>query len=579
MIKKLSASIREYKKETLLSPLFIMAEVLLEVSIPLIMADLIDQGVEAGDMGYILERGVVLAFLALLSLFFGVLSANAAAKASAGFAKNLRQDLFHNIQSFSFSSLDKFSTSSLITRLTTDVTNVQQAFMMLIRMGARSPALLVFAMIMAFRINSRLALIYLGVLPFLAAGLILIIKNALPLFEKVFLTYDVLNRVVQENLRGIRVVKSFVREDHEIGKFSRVSEDLYNFFTKAERYLAGTMPLMQASVYICMLLISWVGAKLILGGDMTTGQLMSMITYTMQILMSLMMLSMVLVMSTISKAAAVRITEALEEKPSILQAEHPQTRVGDGSVSFRNVFFSYTGDASAPCLSNIDLDISAGQTIGILGGTGSGKTSLVQLIPRLYDATEGSVLVGGTDVRQIGLEALRDSVALVLQRNMLFSGTIAENLRWGKPDATGEELARACGLAQAEDFIGRFAAGYDTLLEQGGTNLSGGQRQRLCIARALLKDPKILILDDSTSAVDTQTEARIKESLRRGMPRTTKLIIAQRISSVQDADRILVLDNGSVSGYGTHEELLENNAVYREVYESQTKGGDFDVPA
>lgn len=576
MIKKLSASLREYKKDTLLSPLFIMAEVLLEVSIPLIMADLIDAGVEAGNMGHILNRGVLLILLALLSLYFGVLAANAAARASAGFAKNLRRDLFHNIQSFSFSNLDRFSTSSLVTRLTTDVTNVQQAFMMLIRMGARSPAMLVFAMVMAFRINSRLALIYLGVLPFLAAGLTLIMKHALPAFEKVFRTYDDLNRVVQENLRGIRVVKSFVREDREIEKFSLVSETLYNYFVKAERYLAGTMPLMQASVYACMLLISWVGAKLILGGSMTTGQLMSMITYTMQILMSLMMLSMVLVMSTISRAAAARIAEVLDEAPTIAESESAVPCVPDGSIRLKDVSFSYTGDPSSPCLWDIDLEILPGQTVGILGGTGSGKSTLVQLIPRLYDVTGGTVMVGGTDVRNISLKALRDSVAMVLQRNTLFAGTVAENLRWGNPEATDEDLVRACELAQADGFIRRFDHGYDTHLDQGGTNVSGGQRQRLCIARALLKNPKILILDDSTSAVDTQTEARIKEALRQELPETTKLIIAQRISSIQDADRILVLDNGRINGFGTHSELLESNTVYREVFESQTKGGDFD---
>ncbi|MDD2301429.1 MAG: ABC transporter ATP-binding protein [Bacillota bacterium] len=579
MIKKLSASIREFKKDTLLSPLFIMAEVLLEVSIPLIMADLVDRGVEAGNMDHILNRGFLLVLLALLSLFFGVLAANAAARASAGFAKNLRQDLFHNIQAFSFSNLDKYSSSSLITRITTDVTNVQQAFMMLIRMGARSPAMLVFAMIMAFQINGRLALIYLAVLPFLAGGLIFIMRNALPIFEKVFQTYDVLNRVVQENLRGIRVVKSFVREDHEIQKFSDTSETLYRYFVKAEHFLAGTMPLMQASVYSCMLLISWVGAKLILSSEMSTGQLMSMITYTMQILMSLMMLSMVLVMSTISRAPAVRITEVLDEKPSITQKENAVAQVRDGSVRFRNVSFSYTGDASSLCLWPMDLTIESGQTIGIIGGTGSGKSSLVQLIPRLYDVTDGAVLVGGTDVRDIDLKTLRVNVAMVLQRNTLFSGTVEENLRWGNPDATAEDLARACELAQADGFIRRFEHGYDTRLEQGGTNVSGGQRQRLCIARALLKKPKILILDDSTSAVDTQTEARIKEALRNEMPDTTKLIIAQRISSIQDADRILVLDNGRISGFGTHDELLVQNTVYREVYESQTKGGDFDVSA
>ncbi len=576
MIKKLSSSLREYKKDTLLSPLLIMAEVLLEVSIPLIMADLIDAGVEAGNMGHILNRGALLVLLALLSLYFGVLAANAAARASAGFAKNLRRDLFHNIQAFSFSNLDRFSTSSLVTRLTTDVTNVQQAFMMLIRMGARSPAMLIFAMIMAFRINGRLALIYLGVLPFLAAGLVLIMKHALPVFEKVFRTYDDLNRVVQEDLRGIRVVKSFVREDREIEKFSRVSETLSGYFVKAERYLAGTMPLMQASVYACMLLISWMGAKLILGGSMTTGQLMSMITYTMQILMSLMMLSMVLVMSTISRAAAVRITEVLDEAPSISESETPVSSVADGSIHLKNVSFSYTGGDSSLCLWDIDLEILPGQTIGIIGGTGSGKSTLVQLIPRLYDVTGGAVLVGGVDVRDISLKALRDSVAMVLQRNTLFAGTVADNLRWGAPEATEEELVRACELAQADGFIRRFDHGYDTRLEQGGTNVSGGQRQRLCIARALLKKPRILILDDSTSAVDTQTEARIKEALRKEMPDTTKLIIAQRISSIQDADRILVLDNGRISGLGTHDELLVNNTVYREVFESQTRGGDFD---
>jgi ATP-binding cassette, subfamily B, multidrug efflux pump len=578
-IKKIAKSIREYRRDTLLAPFFVTLEIILEVLIPLIMADLIDYGIQAGDMDYILKTGLTLIALALLALMFGVLAGGASARASAGFAKNLRRDMYYNIQSFSFASLDKYSTSGLVTRLTTDVTNVQQTFMVFIRMAVRSPGILVFALIMAFRINKELALVFLWVLPFLAIGLIFLMSKAFPLFEKVFKIYDKLNNVVQENLRGIRVVKSYVREEYETEKFNKVSSDLYAHYSKAEKYLAFTMPLMQTSVYCCMLLISWIGAKLIVSDSMSTGQLMSMITYTMQILMSLMMLSMVLVMTTMSKASALRIVEVLDEKSDLVDGENPADHVADGSVCFHGVDFSYTGDKDKLCLSGIDLKIEAGQTVGIIGGTGSGKSSLVQLIPRLYDATCGSVSVGGVDVKDISIKTLRDNVAMVLQKNILFSGTVRENLLWGNKEASGEELARACELAQAHGFISEFQDGYDTLIQQGGTNVSGGQRQRLCIARALLKNPKVLILDDSTSAVDTRTDKLIRQALKDALPRTTKIIIAQRIASVQDADQIVVLDNGKVNGIGTHEELLLGNEIYREVFESQTKGGDFDVAA
>lgn len=577
MLKKLLGSVREYRRDALLSPVYLMFEVLLEVSVPMVMADLIDRGVEAGNMEHILARGILLIGLAILALTFGVLAAGASARASAGFAKNLRQDVFHNIQRFSFSNLDRLSVSSLITRLTTDITNVQQAFMMSIRMGVRSPSMFLFAMIMAFRINRRLALVYVCVIPFLIAGLGWILVRAFPVFERVFKTYDGLNQVVQENLRGIRVVKSFVREDHEVEKFSAVSDTLFRHFVKADRYMAGTMPIMQLSTYVSMLLISWLGARMIVAGDMTTGQLMSMITYTMQILMSLMMLSMMLVMISISRAAAARIVEVLDEEPTIVAPEAAIDSVADGSIRFQDVAFSYKGDPEAPCMAGIDLTIASGETVGIIGGTGSGKTTLVQLIPRLYDATLGTVYVGGLDVKSYDLKALRDAVSIVLQRNTLFTGTIAENLRWGNEDATDAELEWASRLAQADGFIRRFEKGYDTHIEQGGTNVSGGQRQRLCLARALLKKPKILILDDATSAVDTATEASIRNGLREAMPGTTKLIISQRILSIQDADRILVLDGGRVVDVGTHDELLASSDIYREVFQSQTKGGDFDV--
>ena len=577
MVKKLFRMAGTFRRFALLSSSFIILEALVDVSIPLIMADMIDRGVEAGDADYILRRGMLLIAAALLSLTFGVLSAHFAAYASAGFAKNLRRNTFYGIQRFSFTNLDHFPASGLITRLTTDVSNVQQAFMMSIRMGTRSPSMLLFAMVMAFRINQRLALVYLVILPFMALGLGLIMKLALPVFEDVYRTYDEMNRVVMENLRGIRVVKSFVREDHEIEKFRGVSDQLFRFYRKAERYMAGSSPLMQMSLYSTMLLISWFGARLILAGHMTTGQLMSMVTYAMQILMSLMMLSMVLVMLTISRAAASRILEVLEEEPTITPVQDAQTRVEDGSIRFEDVSFCYGGDLSSPALSHIDLDIQAGMTVGIIGGTGSGKSSLVQLIPRLYDATAGRVLVGGQDVRLMDLKALRDAVAMVLQKNLLFEGSIRDNLRWGKEDADDEELIRVCRIAQAHGFISRLEKGYDTLLEQGGSNLSGGQRQRLCIARALLKDPQILILDDSTSAVDTQTEARIQAALKEDMPKATKIVIAQRISSVRDADVILVLDEGRIAGLGSHDTLIQDHPIYREVFQSQMKGGDFDL--
>lgn len=582
MIKELMKSIREYAKDSLMSPLMVSCEVVMEVLIPMLMAKLIDHGIDAGNLGYIWKMGFVLMLTSMISLMFGVLSGRYAARASAGFAKNLRKDMYYNVQNFSFSNIDKFSTASIVTRLTTDVTNVQQAYQMIIRMAVRAPIMLAFSMFMAFRINAEMALIFLGVVPVLGIGLWLIMSHAHPVFERVFRTYDKLNRVVQENLHGIRVVKSYVREAHETDKFETISSDIYKDFSFAEKLIAFNMPLMQFCMYSCMLLISWFGSKLIVASGnipengMSTGQLMSMMTYSMQILMSLMMLSMVFVMIIISRASIERIVEILKEDSDLKNGAAPVKEVKDGSVVFEHVNFSYTGDKEKLCLKDINLQIRSGETVGIIGGTGSSKTSLVQLIPRLYDVTEGRLLVGGLDTRAYDIEALRDQVAMVLQKNVLFSGTIKENLRWGKEDATDEELIHACRLAQADEFIQTFPEGYDTYIEQGGSNVSGGQKQRLCIARALLKKPKILILDDSTSAVDTRTDALIRKAFREEIPETTKLIIAQRISSVQEADKIIVMHEGRISAAGTHEELLKTSEIYREVYESQVKGGTAD---
>ena len=579
MVRKLLRSVREYKTSSLLAPLFVTCEVILEVIIPMLMANLIDFGIEAGNMQYILKMGLALVIFCIVSLTFGALSGKYAAVASAGFAKNLREDMYNKVQEYSFSNIDKFSTASIVTRLTTDITNIQNAYMMSIRVAVRCPIMLIFALFMAFQINSHLAPIFVIAIPILAVGLVIIISNAKRIFERIFRTYDKLNNVVQENLRGIRVVKSFVREDHETEKFCSVSKEIYQDFSKAEKILAFNAPLMQFCAYGCMLLISWLGAKLIVASGnnpavgMTTGDLTSMFSYTMQILMSLMMFSMVFVMITISYASMERAEEILDEKSDLHNPENPVYEVKDGSIEFDHVNFVYGKNADKLCLDNVNLKIPSGATVGIIGGTGSSKSTLVQLIPRLYDATEGAVKVGGRDVREYDIESLREEVAMVLQKNVLFSGTIKDNLRWGKEDATDEEMRHVCQLAQADEFIQTFPDGYDTYIEQGGTNVSGGQKQRLCIARALLKKPKILILDDSTSAVDTKTDALIRMAFREEIPNTTKIIIAQRISSVEDADLILVLDDGKINGMGTHEELLANNEIYREVYESQQKGG------
>ncbi len=575
MIKRLLKSVREFKKDALLTPFFVVLEVVMEVIIPLIMALLIDKGIDGQDMAAIWKYGIILVLCAMLALVFGAAAGTFAARASTGFARNLRHDMYYNVQNFSFSNIDKFSTGSIVTRLTTDVTNVQNAFQMCTRIAVRCPVMLVFALFMAMKINSRMALVFLAVLPILAIGMGILMKVVGPVFERAFKIYDRMNTVVQENVRGIRVVKTYVREDHETEKFEGVSGMLYRTFSKAQKTMAGVMPLMQFCMYACMLLISWFGARLIVGGSMTTGELTSMFSYAMQILMSLMMVAMVFVMITMAKASAERVAEILDEQPDLHNPANPIREVKDGAIEFDDVSFSYKGDERKLALKNVNLHIKAGQTVGILGGTGSAKSTLVQLIPRLYDTTHGTVKVGGVDVRDYDIEALRDQVAMVLQKNVLFSGTIKENLRWGDENASDEELERVCRLAQADEFIQQMPDKYDTHIEQGGSNVSGGQKQRLCIARALLKKPKILILDDSTSAVDTKTDALIRKAFAEEIPDTTKIIIAQRVSSVQDADQIVILDGGTVQAVGTHDELLAANTIYQEIYNQQNrKGGE-----
>ncbi len=574
MYRKLMAYIKEYKLASLLAPIFVSLEVVMEVLIPMMMAQIIDVGLANNNIPYVYKIGIIMMGMALVSLLFGALSGRYAAVASAGVAKNLRQAIYYKIQDFSFANIDKFSTSSLVTRLTTDVTNVQNAYQVIIRMLVRAPIMLVFALFMSFQLNARLSVIFLFVIPFLGIALYFIMTRAHPNFVKMFKKYDLVNLVVQENLTSIRTVKAYVREDYENKKFKNATGELQQYSINAEKILAFNSPIMQLSMYFTIIMISWFGAQFIIGGSMETGQLMSLFTYVTQILSSLMMISMSFVMVTMAKSSAERIVEVLDEESDLTNAESPLTQVNDGSIEFKNVDFSYSKDPNNLALSQINIKIESGQTIGILGGTGSAKTSLVQMIPRLYDATSGQVLVGGQDVRNIDIETLRDNVAMVLQKNVLFSGTIKENLRWGDANATDEDIIHACQLAQADEFIQTFPDKYDTMLDQGGTNVSGGQKQRLCIARALLKKPKILILDDSTSAVDTKTDALIRKAFKEEIPNTTKIIIAQRVSSVEDADMIIVLDDGKINGIGTHEELLKTNAIYQEVYESQTKGDD-----
>lgn len=577
MIRRLTAHIGEFKRDTLMAPVSVILEVILEVLLPVLMASVIDRGVEAGNMNYVVKMGVVMLAVAMLSLLAGTMSGVFAARASMGFGRNLRKAMYDNIQDFSFRNIDRFSTAGLVTRMTTDVTNVQNAFQMIIRMFVRAPIMMISALFMCVSISPRLSLIFLAALIFLGCVLAFVITRAFPIFDEMFKGYDRLNASVQENLTGIRVVKAYVREDYEKEKFRGATGNLKDLSVHAERLVVMNQPVMQFTVYSCIMLVSWFGAKLIVvDGTMTTGQLMSLFTYTMQILMSLMMISMIFVMTTMARSSAERIVEVLDEKSSLHDPEHPVPEVEDGSIWFDHVNFSYSDDQEKCVLRDIDLTIHSGETIGIIGGTGSSKSTLVQLIPRLYDVLDGSVMVGGHDVREYRIETLRNAVSMVLQKNVLFSGTILENLRWGDKEATEEQCRHACELAQAHEFIEKMPDGYQTYIEQGGTNVSGGQKQRLCIARALLKKPKILILDDSTSAVDTKTDSLIRKAFAEEIPDTTKLIIAQRISSVQDADRILVLDQGAVVGFGTHEELLKDNDIYRDIYELQQKGADFD---
>ena len=578
MLKKLLAQVKEYKTASILTPICMIFEVIFEVAIPVLMGSIVDDGIVKGDMDHIVKMGLLMLVLALCGLASGILGGVFAAKASTGFAKNLRKAMFDHIQTFSFANIDKFSTAGLVTRLTTDVTNLQNAYQMILRMCFRAPFSMIFAMIAAFLISPTVASVYLVAVIFLALCLILIARFAMRYFSEVFKRYDELNASVQENVSAIRVVKAYVREEHEQGKFKTAVENIYRMFIKAENMVIINAPLMQFTVYACILLISWLGAHLIHSGSLETGQLMSLLAYCMNILMSLMMLSMIFVMVSLSSASAERVVAVLDEESDITNPDNAVKTVKDGSIDFEKVDFSYQKGNGVPVLKDISLHINSGETIGIIGGTGSAKTSLVNLISRLYDVTDGSVKVGGRDVREYDLETLRDEVAVVLQKNVIFSGTVIDNLRWGKPDASEEECIRACRMACADEFIEKMPEKYNTRIEQGGTNVSGGQKQRLCIARALMKKPKILILDDSTSAVDTATDAKIRKAFREEIPGTTKLIIAQRVTSVQDADRIIVMEEGRVDGFGTHEELLANNAIYREVYESQTGGGDFDQP-
>ena len=574
MIKRILQEVKEYRKASFLAPIFMVGEVVLEISLPFLMSFIIDKGVSQGDMTEVTKYGLIMIVAAFGSLFCGAMSGKYAAYASAGFAKNLRRAMFYNIQDFSFHNIDKFSTAGLVTRLMTDVTNIQNAYQMVLRMCVRAPLTLVCAMAMTFVINAELSMVFLYAIAFLGIVLIFIMKFAHPIFLQVFNRYDDLNASVQENITNMRVVKAYVKEDYEISKFNKASYNIYRMFKKAENILIFNSPAMQLSMYACILAISWLGARMIVGGSMTTGELMSMMTYTTNILMSLMMLSMIFVMLSMSFASVQRIDEVLDEKSDIVSPEKAVTEVKDGSIDFHHVSFAYSADQEADSLEDIDLHIRSGETIGILGGTGSGKSSLVQLIPRLYDVTKGSLNVGGVDVKEFDLDVLRNQVSMVLQNNVLFSGTIKDNLRWGNPNASDEEMLQACRLAQADEFIQRFPNGYDTHIEQGGSNVSGGQKQRLCIARALLKNPKILILDDSTSAVDTRTDYLIRKAFREDIPDITKLIISQRISSIEDADRIVVLDDGKINGIGTHAELLKTNEIYQEVYRTQVKGGD-----
>ena len=574
MIKKLSRYLKEYKKPAILTPIFVILEVVMEVLIPYLMAKIIDVGINNGDVQYIIKIGTFLILSAMLSLAFGMLSGRFAAKASAGFSKNLRREMFHKIQDYSFENINKFSTSSLVTRMTTDVTNVQMAFQMIIRILVRGPVMMLFALLMVLSISPKLSLVYIVAIILLGIVLIYIALKAHPNFEKVFKKYDHLNRVVQENVQAIRVVKAYVREDYEKNKFKKVNDEVYSLFKRAEKIVAFNSPAMQITIYTCIVLISWIGSNLIVGGTMQTGQLSSMITYAWQILASLMMLSMVFVMVIMATSSAERILEVIEEESKIRNKNNAIKKVKDGSIEFKHVDFVYSDekDPNKFALKDINIKINSGETIGIIGGTGSSKSTFVQLIPRLYDTTHGEVLVAGKDVKDYDITSLRDAVSMVLQKNVLFKGTIAENLRWGNKEASFEELENACKLAQADGFIKEFPEQYDTMLDQGGTNVSGGQKQRICIARTLLKKPKILILDDSTSAVDTKTDALIRKAFREDLPETTKIIIAQRISSVIDADRIIVLHNGKIDGIGTNEELLKTNKIYQEVYESQMKG-------